>query len=186
LFNVLDVVAPLAAPCLTPLFFLLLSFNALDVVVLFTILYFSFVNVIVFLVVICLSLFNVVAPLVIPCSMLLLLLLLFAQRYCFSCCSLLDLVGIVAPYSMHLTLLLLLFAKVPLYYVVMLFFLLLLVACLILLFLFLLFWISISSLSFCKCGRSCPNSSFEARPKKRYLFFQFLFVDEFFNYPCCF
>jgi hypothetical protein len=41
-------------------------------------------------------------------------------------------------------------------------------------------------LVFCKCGRNCPNSSFEARPRKWDLFVQSLFIDDFFYHPCCF
>ncbi len=41
-------------------------------------------------------------------------------------------------------------------------------------------------LVFSKCGKSCPNSNSLNQTWKVSFFFQSLFVDEFFYYPCCF
>jgi len=160
LFNALDTVGPFATPCS------------------------SFVDVVAFLVALCLSLVDVVAPLAIPCSMLLFLLLFFVRHYCFSYCSLLDVFNIVAFCSTHLTLLFFLLAQVPFCYTMMLFLLLLLAQCYYSC--FSCFKLILPPSVFCRCGRSCPNSSFEARPRRWDLFFQSLFDDELFYYPCCF
>jgi hypothetical protein len=98
----------------------------------------------------------------------------------------LDVFNVVAPCLMHLTLLLFLLAQKLVCYVVMVFLLLSLLlvqCCYSCSFCFRLIF---PPLVFCKCGRSCPNSSFEARPRKWDLFFQSLFVDDLFYYPCFF
>ncbi len=102
----------------------------------------------------CCSLFNVAIVLVIFCSMLL------AQCCCSFCCFLLNtIVFLVTPCSMLLLFLLFLVwccysfcceVVAPLFFTF----------CLMLLPPLLVFWIDISPLIFCRCGRSYPNSSF--------------------------